>query len=94
MLYDASLTPKGIRQANKAKVKYAELIQRCDLIICSPFTRAIETMKIIFEESKCPVIITPLARERLDTSCDIGTPLSELKQKYKDYEYMHFDSEY
>mmetsp|Transcript_25228 Transcript_25228/g.24837 ORF Transcript_25228/g.24837 Transcript_25228/m.24837 type:complete len:167 (+) Transcript_25228:82-582(+) len=92
--YDANLTEKGMKQARKAREKYQDVIARCDLVICSPFTRAIETMKIVFEGSECPVIITPLIAERTDTTCDIGLPLSQLRALHPNYEFMHFEDEY
>jgi hypothetical protein len=38
-------------------------------------------------------IITPLIRERCDRLADTGKPLSELKKKYENYEFLHFMSE-
>ena len=94
LIYDAPLSEKGLSQASKLQVSVAEISERAELIICSPLTRAIHTMQIAFPNPKCPVIITPLVRERGDKCCDIGTPLSQLTEKYPQYEFLHFENEY
>ena len=50
-------------------------------------------MKISVGNRTIPVIITPLIREKCDRPVDTGMPLTDLKQKYPDYEYLHFERE-
>lgn len=94
LIYDAPLSEKGLLQASKLQSSIAPLSSRIELIICSPLTRAIHTMQILFPNPQCPVIITPLARERGDKCCDIGTPLSQLQEKYPQYQYCHFENDF
>ena len=51
-------------------------------------------MQIAFPNINCPVIITPLVRERGDKTCDIGSPLPELREKFPSYDYLHFSSDF
>ena len=94
MIYDAPLSDNGSSQALELHSSISELSKKVDLIICSPLTRAIDTMKIAFPNISCPVIITPLVRERGDKTCDIGKPLSVLREKYPNYNFIHFNNEY
>ena len=94
MIYDAPLSPAGIEQANELKLSLNELSEKIELVICSPLSRAIHTMQIALPDIKCPVIITPLIRERCDKTCDIGIPLSQLRERYTEYEFLHFNSEH
>ena len=94
MIYDAPLSETGLSQANKLQSTVAEFAESVELIVCSPLSRAIHTMQLAFPNIKCPVIITPLARERGDKTCDIGIPLSEIRQKNPQYDYFHFENEY
>ncbi|CAG9316699.1 unnamed protein product [Blepharisma stoltei] len=92
-IWDAKLTEKGIQQTIKARQEYADIIKRTELIICSPLSRTIMTMQGVFAEAKCPVILTPLIAEKVHHSCDIGLPLKELKEKYTNYQFCHFEEE-
>jgi broad specificity phosphatase PhoE len=94
MIYDAPLSDKGLSQASKLQYSISDISKKVDLIICSPLTRAIHTMQIAFQGIECPVIVTPLARERGDKTCDIGIPFSKLREKYPQYEYLHFNNEH
>ena len=40
-----------------------------------------------------PTILTPLIRERCNSLSDTGIPLSNLKQNYPNFEFLHFDKE-
>ena len=91
---DAKLTLEGVDQARRAGEKYKDIIQNCQLIICSPLTRAIQTMQILTRGLDIPVVISPLVTERTDTMCDIGRTYSELKAEYKMYELLHFEKEH
>lgn len=73
---DAPLTPLGHRQAERAAEALAgEDIRR---ILCSPYTRALQTAAPVARRLGLPVTVTPMVRERCSASCDIGTPRTEL----------------
>ena len=73
---DAPLTPLGQAQAEAAAAALAgEGIRR---ILCSPYTRALQTAAPIARRLDLPVTVTPVVRERCSASCDIGTPRTEL----------------
>ncbi|ACL55179.1 histidine phosphatase family protein [Methylobacterium nodulans] len=68
---DAPLTPLGHRQAEAAAEALAgEGIRR---ILCSPYTRALQTAAPVAARLGLPVLVTCAVRERFAASCDIGT---------------------
>lgn len=90
--YDPSITEKGQEQCKAlVPVLDVEMKEKVELVLISPLRRAIETYvavkdaKMIAECSN--IVITPLLRERLDTPCDIGTPLTMLKEIFSAYNY-------
>jgi len=86
-IIDAGLTPQGFQQAALAAEKLEG--QGVDHIICSPYTRAIETASVIADKLKLSLHIEPLAGERSIYSCDIGTPASALKEKWQHLDFSH-----
>lgn len=73
---DAPLTLLGHRQAERAAEALAgEDIRR---ILCSPYTRALQTAAPIARRLGLPVTVTPVVRERCSASCDIGMPRTAL----------------
>jgi glucosyl-3-phosphoglycerate phosphatase len=73
---DAPLTPLGHAQAAAAAAVLAgEGIRR---ILCSPYTRALQTAEPIARRLGLPITVTPAVRERYSASCDIGTPRVQL----------------
>jgi len=93
--YDPSITEKGQQQCqNLVDVLNKQELEKVDVIMVSPFRRAIETFLAIKEAkmiNECSnIILTCLLRERLDTPCDIGTPLSMLQELFTEinYEFM------
>lgn len=73
---DAPLTPLGRAQAEAAAAALAgEGIRR---ILCSPYTRALQTAAPVARRLGLPVTVTPAVRERTSASCDIGTPRTAL----------------
>ncbi|MGY2047633.1 histidine phosphatase family protein [Methylobacterium sp. JK268] len=68
---DAPLTELGHRQAAAAAEALAgEGMRR---ILCSPYTRALQTAAPVAERLGLPVIVTEAVRERFGASCDIGS---------------------
>lgn len=93
MIRDAVLTRKGQEQAVKQRLEAAG-IGPVELLVSSPLTRAVQTMRLMFPEATCPVLLTPLCREKLNYACDIGLPTSKLKAMYPDYTFAHFEGEH
>jgi broad specificity phosphatase PhoE len=73
---DAPLTPLGHAQAEAAaEALAAEDIRR---ILCSPYTRALQTATPVARRLGLPITVTPTVRERYSASCDIGTARTQL----------------
>jgi broad specificity phosphatase PhoE len=79
-IIDPALTQEGRRQAAEA----AERLVRHGVtrVLASPYTRALQTGRIVAEHLKAPLGIEPLVRERGAFVCDIGRPRSELEQAW------------
>jgi broad specificity phosphatase PhoE len=86
---DPRLTETGMRQAEAAAEALAgERIRR---IICSPYTRALQTAVPIARRLGLPVIINPIVRERYAFVCDIGTPRTELALAWPELDFSHVE---
>ena len=87
--YDARLTPLGHAQVAAAR----ETLRTTDyeLIVTSPFSRAIETTLGLFGSSAAPILVEALHRERLESSCDIGRPAAALAQDFPSLAFDHLD---
>ena len=87
---DPTLSERGIRQCAllRDRVKAEKLLQRVDLIVCSPLGRALDTCKAGFAVGEPDgaerVVVTAVHRERLDSWGDTGTPTSILREQYGD----------
>ena len=83
-IVDPGLTEEGVRQAEAA----AETLAGHDLrrVLASPYTRTLHTANIIAKALDLPVAIEPLVRERYFFACDIGSPRSDLVERWG-----HFD---
>ncbi len=86
---DPRLTPLGQQQALQAAEELAhEGIER---ILCSPYTRALQTAEAVARRLKLPIIVTPQVRERYAFSCDIGTPTTELARAWPQLDMSHLN---
>jgi len=86
---DPPLTELGRRQAEAAAEALAgERIRR---IIASPYTRALQTAEPIARRLNLPVLVTPTVRERYAFTCDIGTPVTELAQRFPHLDLAHIE---
>ncbi len=83
-IVDPGLTDEGIRQAEAAAAALAGRGLR--RIMTSPYTRTLHTAEIAAEVLGLPVEVEPLVRERCFFVCDIGSPRSELIDRWG-----HFD---
>lgn len=82
--YLAELTPRGIAQAED--VSKDERLKDANIIIASPFTRALQTASIISRETDIPLIVEPAFHEIL---LDVGHRCSNIhfyaKESYKEF---------
>jgi broad specificity phosphatase PhoE len=84
---DPHLTDQGRRQVQAvARVSGSFNLAR---IITSPYARALETAAIIAEHLSVPITVDPLIAERFSFTCDIGSPLAELRAGWPDLAFDH-----
>ncbi|MBI4183994.1 MAG: histidine phosphatase family protein [Proteobacteria bacterium] len=86
---DPPLTVEGERQARAAAEALAG--RRIDVLVASPYTRALQTADILRRALALEVRIEPLVRERAAFTCDIGTPASELGRLWPVFDFSHLD---
>jgi broad specificity phosphatase PhoE len=84
---DPHLTDQGRRQVQAvARVSGSFNLAR---LITSPYARALETAAIIAEHLSVPITVDPLIAERFSFTCDIGSPLTELRAGCPDLAFDH-----
>ena len=86
---DARLSPLGRQQVEEARSELAALDH--ELIVTSPLTRAIETAVGLFGGGRAPIVVEPLAREWLCSSCDVGRSPRALAAAYPDLVFDHLE---
>lgn len=88
-IVDPKLTPLGHEQAEAA----AEALAGRDIrrIVVSPYTRALQTAAPVARRLDLPLTVTPLVRERYAFACDVGSPVSELRQTFPDHAFHACD---
>ena len=87
-LFDAPLSPLGETQVES--LKGHEALAKAELAICSPLTRAVQTLLGAYPALESaerggkppPVELWPLAAEHLTDSCDIGSGASEIAARF------------
>lgn len=85
--FDARLTALGRRQV--ADAREGLMSRSYDLIVTSPLTRALETTLGIFGGRGIPIIVEPLHRECLESSCDVGRPPADLLAEFPGLAFDH-----
>ncbi len=65
---------------------------RFDVIIVSPFTRALQTATGIFGERDVPMHVEALHREYLECSCDVGRHPRALSDDFPSLTFDHLDA--
>ncbi len=85
-LIDAPLSPTGEAQVVHARAQARAL--KAELVVSTPFTRALQTARGLFGEAH-PLVIEPLHRERVTASCDIGRSPSLLATEFPDLSFDH-----
>jgi broad specificity phosphatase PhoE len=91
-IIDPALTGEGRRQIAAAAEKLAQRGPTGrDLfwkrIIASPYWRALETAEILGKRLGLATEVEPLVRERAFFACDIGSPRSELEQRFPEVDF-------
>ncbi|MBI1244860.1 MAG: histidine phosphatase family protein [Alphaproteobacteria bacterium] len=89
MIFDPRLTELGRAQA--AALADPARWARVELVVASPFTRAIETAQLAFAGHGAPMRIEALHRERAEHSGDIGRAPAALKADFPHLEFDHLD---
>ncbi|MBI1775612.1 MAG: histidine phosphatase family protein [Proteobacteria bacterium] len=89
---DPRLTLEGRRQAKET----AEALAGSGLgrLICSPYSRAIETAEIIADVLDLELAVDPLVGERAAFSCDVGSPPTELKRRWPALALEHLEEQW
>lgn len=85
-LIDAPLSPLGETQVAQARDKAQAL--NVELVVTTPFTRALQTARGLFGEAH-PLVIECLHRERVIASCDIGRSPRLLAADFPDLCFDH-----
>jgi broad specificity phosphatase PhoE len=87
---DAALTELGLEQAQRLG---AEMTggPEFDLVVITPFTRAIQTALRAFGQSAAPRVILDLHREHLDSYCDVGRSPAHLGKLFPMFEFDHLN---
>lgn len=90
MVRDAALTELGLEQAQRlgAEIGNAPVF---DLIVITPFTRAMQTALRAFGQSSAPRMILDLHREHLDSYCDVGRSPAHLGKLFPMFEFDHLN---
>jgi len=90
-IFDAPLTPLGFEQAKQAAKELARM--NVKHLISSPYTRALQTASAIADELGLRIQVEALVGERSVYSCDIGTPLVQLRAKWPTVDFAHLEIE-
>jgi len=93
--YDPIITQKGKEECIKALDKLNEIKINFDIVYISPLSRAIQTFAELkqsnyFTNKNNNYIISPLIRETLKNSTQVGSRLSQLRTIYNNLE-LNFD---
>ncbi len=82
---DPRLTPLGHEQAQEA----AEALANAGMgrIIASPYTRALQTAEPLASRLGLPVLVDVAVRERYAFSCDIGSPVTDLRRAWPGHDF-------
>jgi len=85
--FDASITTRGYAQVQSVAPIVAEI--GFELVLTSPLSRALQTVKGLQLPPHIPVVVTNLLTEYLEASCDIGHPPQVLQQKFSEFSFFH-----
>lgn len=88
---DCGISSIGVNQAKQAAEKLHNA--NINVVFTSPFRRCLQTTQLIFEShpNKPKVIVWPILRERISSSCDIPTNIDELKKEFSFFDFSAFE---
>jgi len=89
MHFDARLSPRGEEQV--AALRHEMSGRPVDLVVTTPFTRAIQTSLAGFGQRGLPMIVEALHREHLNASCDVGSSPDKLVGAFPELDFAHLD---
>lgn len=94
-IVDPRITERGQRQI-EASARYLADIhgQRFSRIVTSPYTRTLQSSKILADILDLPIHVDPLVGEHAHFACDIGTPVSALSQDWAGIDFAHLPEEW
>lgn len=84
-IVDAPLTRLGHAQAEAAAAALAS--EGIRQILCSPYTRALQTAEPVARRLGLPVLVVPEVRERRAASCDVGTARADLARAWPTHDF-------
>jgi broad specificity phosphatase PhoE len=89
--FDAPLSETGHEQVQAARPALAQV--PVEIVIVSPLTRALQTAHGLFDDHPFTprMLVTPLARERIENSCDVGRSPSLLAAEFPSIDVAHLD---
>lgn len=85
-IIDPRLTDLGHAQAREAADQLAG--QGIRRIVCSPYTRALQTVRPVAQALGLPVTIDPIVCERYAYACNVGSPRSALERDWPGHDFM------
>ena len=88
---DPKLTALGKEQVRRAAAQIRREGHPIKRLITSPYTRALETAAILAEELQLPVEVEPIVHEHACWTCDIGTPISTLAERWPALDFSHME---
>ncbi|GIL50443.1 hypothetical protein Vafri_6566 [Volvox africanus] len=92
MMYDTVLTIRGKAGAQAAAQAVKRLSPKPELLVVSPLSRALQTAQIAFlPHYDGPVLVEPLARERVWHASDIGSSREHLARTFPDARFQFED---
>ena len=83
--YDPHITNLGKQQAVKTRKILANI--DFDLIVCSPLTRALQTLECVFPRLIQNTVILSLVREYLNDYSDVGRQPDVLKKEFTNFDF-------
>lgn len=88
---DPKLTAHGREQVRRAAAQIQYEGHPIRRLITSPYTRALETAAILAEALGLPVEVEPIVHEHASWTCDIGTPISTLAERWPALDFSHME---
>lgn len=90
-ILDPHLTEAGRAQVREAALALQREERPVARLLCSPYTRALQTAEILAGVLKAPVDVEPLVREHAKFQCDVGTVRSKLRESWPALNFDHIE---